>query len=89
MQCRACPNALDFGCSSGVLALLPWHLALNTPTAQTLTHRRSAMQDNAQRNGVSDQIQTYLPDAFEPAEPYELVMANISSGPLVELRMSC
>ena len=43
------------------------------------------MQDNAQRNGVSDQIQTYLPDAFEPAEPYELVMANILSGPLVEL----
>ena len=79
-------RVLDFGCGSGVLALAALALGAQHADGTDIDPQALiAMQDNAQRNGALDQIQTFLPDEFEPAEPYALVMANILSGPLVEL----
>lgn len=78
-------RVLDFGCGSGVLALAA--LALGSQFAdgtdidpQALT----ATLDNAERNGLSERIAVHMAEGFS-AEPYDLVIANILSGPLVEL----
>ena len=45
-----------------------------------------ATEDNANRNGVTDDINVYLPDDFN-GEPgaYDVVVANILAQPLVNL----
>ena len=68
---------LDFGCGSGILALAALKLGAaqavgvdNDPQALLATH------DNAERNGVSDRLQVFTPEA-EPARQYPVVVANI------------
>lgn len=79
-------TCLDYGCGSGVLAIAAVLLGCEhadctdiDPQAVTATH------DNAERNEVRHQIQATLVDEFHPKRRYPLVMANILSGPLVEL----
>lgn len=52
------------------------------PQALTATH------DNAEVNLVGEKIKTYLPDDYQKQHPdtlYDIVIANILSGPLGEL----
>ena len=44
-----------------------------------------ATRDNAKANQVLHQISTYQPTGLEADREYELVLANILSGPLTEL----
>jgi len=44
-----------------------------------------ASRDNAERNGVSDRLELYLPDAQPAAMKADVVVANILAGPLREL----
>ena len=80
---------LDYGCGSGILAIAACMLGIDhadgvdiDPQALTATH------DNAEVNLVSEKIKTYLPDAYQKQHSetqYDIVVANILSGPLAEL----
>ncbi|WP_421568039.1 50S ribosomal protein L11 methyltransferase [Stenotrophomonas sp. PD6] len=70
-------TVLDFGCGSGILALAALKLGAaqavgvdNDPQAVIATN------DNAERNGLQDRVQVYLP-ADEPKATYPVVVANI------------
>ncbi|MCL1635564.1 50S ribosomal protein L11 methyltransferase [Luteimonas sp. SX5] len=73
---------LDFGCGSGILALAALKLGAaravgvdNDPQALTATG------DNAERNGVAERIDVFLPED-EPAATYPIVVANILASAL-------
>lgn len=75
----------DFGCGSGILAIAALKLGAasavgvdNDPQALT------ASADNAERNGVADQLTLFLPDEVDAA-PADVFIANILAGPLGEL----
>ncbi|KGQ18241.1 Ribosomal protein L11 methyltransferase [Lysobacter dokdonensis DS-58] len=75
-------TVLDFGCGSGILALAALKLGAaravgvdNDPQALIAT------ADNAQRNGIADRMNVFLPDD-EPAAQYPVVVANILASAL-------
>ncbi|MCW8851722.1 MAG: 50S ribosomal protein L11 methyltransferase [Gammaproteobacteria bacterium] len=80
---------LDYGCGSGILAIAACMLGIDhadgvdiDPQALTATH------DNAETNQVRDKIETFLPDDYQKQHAdtqYDIVVANILSGPLAEL----
>lgn len=83
-------NVLDYGCGSGILGIAAKLLGAdkiiavdNDPQALVAT------ADNAQRNGVEDDLLTYLPPDFEPGTlhpaQYGVVLANILAQPLINL----
>lgn len=82
-------NILDYGCGSGILAIAACMLGAKhadgvdiDPQALIATH------DNAKINQVNKKISSYLPDNYnkQHAETqYDIVVANILSGPLAEL----
>lgn len=77
---------IDFGCGSGILAIAA--LKLGAAKAIGIDIDAQAIQasrDNAERNGVSDRLELYLPQN-QPAEMRaDVVVANILAGPLREL----
>lgn len=75
-------QVLDFGCGSGILALA----ALKLGAAQAIGVDNDpqaivATRDNAERNGVGDHLQVFLPQD-EPAARYPVVVANILASAL-------
>lgn len=82
---------LDYGCGSGILAIAACLLGVKhadgvdiDPQALLATH------DNAEVNQVNQKINTWLPDDFQKHHAgenslYDIVVANILSGPLAEL----
>lgn len=83
-------TVVDYGCGSGVLAIACALKGAERVIAvdhdpQALT----ATLDNARRNGVDHRIGTVLPAAFEQLPPEQrradLVLANILTGPLIDL----
>lgn len=78
-------QVLDFGCGSGILAIAALLLGAETAVGCDLDPQALlASDDNAAANGVDRRLSCYLPDAM-PAGDYDLVLANILAGPLVEL----
>ena len=78
-------TAIDYGCGSGVLAIAALKLGAAQVTgidndAQALV----ASQDNAQRNGVANKRDVYLPEHC-PQIQVNLLVANILAGPLAGL----
>jgi ribosomal protein L11 methyltransferase len=78
-------SVIDYGCGSGILAIAALKLGAaraigvdNDPQAITASH------DNAERNGVADQLALYLPQDHA-SEPADIFIANILAGPLGEL----
>ncbi len=78
-------TVLDFGCGSGILALAALKLGAkhaigvdNDPQALL------ASVDNAERNGVGEQLQVFLPEQ-EPVQQYPIVVANILASALIQL----
>lgn len=78
-------TVLDFGCGSGILALAALKLGAqhaigvdNDPQALL------ASVDNAERNGVGECLQVFLP-AQEPVQQYPIVVANILASALIQL----
>ena len=84
-------NILDYGCGSGILAIAACMLGTAhadgvdiDPQALIATH------NNAETNQVEDKIKTWLPEDFQKSvtiadSQYDIVVANILSGPLAEL----
>lgn len=77
-------SVLDYGCGSGILAMVAKKLgATNVAGVDIDPQAIESARDNSLRNHCD--IDYYLPDAYEGranAAPYDVVVANILSGPL-------
>jgi ribosomal protein L11 methyltransferase len=75
---------LDYGCGSGILAMLGKKLGLGSVDGVDIDEQAiSSAHDNAERNRCD--IHFFLPEDFKAARSttrYDLVMANILSSPL-------
>jgi ribosomal protein L11 methyltransferase len=80
-------HVLDYGCGSGILAIA----ALKLGAADALgididPQALEATRANAERNGIdAGRLPTLLPQGNLPEARFDLVLANILAGPLVEL----
>jgi ribosomal protein L11 methyltransferase len=78
-------SLLDYGCGSGVLAVAGLKLGCRGATALDIDPQAlTATRRNAERNGVADRLTVAGRDAEVPAG-FDVVVANILAGPLVEL----
>jgi ribosomal protein L11 methyltransferase len=78
-------TVIDYGCGSGVLAIAALKLgAARVIGVDNDEQALTASRDNAQRNGVSDKFDLYLPQHF-PQMQSDVLVANILAGPLSEL----
>ena len=82
---------LDFGCGSGILAIGAALLGARVIAVDHDDQAITATRENAQFNGVSEQIQTLtLVDwgrdrSWQASEHFDVVVANILAAPLIEL----
>jgi ribosomal protein L11 methyltransferase len=89
---RSQQSLLDYGCGSGILAIAACMLGVDhadgvdiDPQALLATH------NNAEVNQVDNKISSYLPADFQQQHAntqYDIVVANILSGPLAELAVT-
>jgi ribosomal protein L11 methyltransferase len=79
-------SVIDYGCGSGVLAIAALRLGARHCIGVDLDPQALiATRANARRNDIADErLPVCLPEDLH-AGPVDLVMANILSGPLVEL----
>jgi len=78
-------HVLDYGCGSGILAIAA--LLLGAESADCVDIDDQALQatrENASANHVEQRLRTCRPDQLTYRQ-YDLVIANILSGPLTEL----
>jgi ribosomal protein L11 methyltransferase len=78
-------TVVDFGCGSGILAI--GALLLGAKRAVGIDIDKQALlasMENAERNGVAEQLEVYLP-SNQPTLKADVVAANILAGPLQEL----
>ena len=82
-------NILDYGCGSGILAIAACMLGtLHADGVDIDPQALLATHSNAEINQVKEKIKTWLPGDFQKQHAntqYDLVVANILSGPLAEL----
>ena len=79
-------TVVDFGCGSGILAIAALKLGAEQVVGIDIDPQAlQATVENAKRNNVDDKISVYLPQN-QPAISADVVVANILSGPLLELR---
>ena len=75
-------TVIDFGCGSGILAIAALKLGAAKAIGIDIDPQAiQASRDNAQRNGVSERLELYLPQQMQA----DVVVANILAGPLREL----
>lgn len=79
-------QVIDFGCGSGILAIAALLLGAERVVGTDIDPQAlEASRDNARRNQLADErLPLYLP-ADMPAEPTDVLVANILAGPLVSL----
>ncbi|MHA2939770.1 50S ribosomal protein L11 methyltransferase [Vibrio sp. RC27] len=79
-------TVIDFGCGSGILAIAAIKLGAAKVIGIDIDPQALiASRDNAQRNGVEDQLELYLPQDQPEGLLADVVVANILAGPLREL----
>lgn len=79
-------TVVDFGCGSGILALAALKLGAKRVIGIDIDPQALlASTENAKRNGVDDRLEVYLPE-HQPTLEADMVMANILSGPLLDLQ---
>lgn len=79
-------RVLDFGCGSGVLAIAALLLGADAAVGTDIDPQAlTASADNAAANGVGERLSLCLPEALAAQEQYDLLVANILAGPLIEL----
>lgn len=81
---------LDFGCGSGILAVAALLLGVEHADGVDIDEQALlASRDNASANQVDARLDLFSASAFAkrsaPENSYDIVVANILSGPLVEL----
>ncbi len=81
-------TVVDFGCGSGVLALAALRLGARSAACFDIDSQALiATRDNAAANGLSERVRI-CDSAGTIARGADLLLANILSGPLVELARS-
>ncbi|MCK5001603.1 MAG: 50S ribosomal protein L11 methyltransferase [Gammaproteobacteria bacterium] len=82
-------SLLDFGCGSGILAIAALLLGLEQADGVDIDPQAlEASLANAKANQVENRLHLYTSEQFateHKQQQYEIVVANILSGPLVEL----
>jgi len=79
---------LDYGCGSGVLAIAALKLGCHAATAADIDPQALiATRENATRNGVAENL-NILGAAADIEGKFDVVVANILAGPLVEFAES-
>lgn len=79
-------TVIDFGCGSGILAIAAIKLGAERVIGIDIDPQAlQASKDNAQRNGVADKLDVYLPQDQPEGLIADVVVANILAGPLREL----
>ncbi|WP_280562362.1 50S ribosomal protein L11 methyltransferase [Chromohalobacter sp. 48-RD10] len=79
-------KVLDFGCGSGILAIAALKLGADHATGTDIDSQAlQASRENAQRNAIADEHLSLCYPERLAAQRYEVVVANILAGPLVEL----
>ncbi|WGW00106.1 50S ribosomal protein L11 methyltransferase [Vibrio sp. YMD68] len=79
-------TVIDFGCGSGILAIAAIKLGAKKVVGIDIDPQALvASKDNAQRNGVEDQLEVYLPQDQPEGFVADVVVANILAAPLREL----
>ncbi|MDC9580427.1 50S ribosomal protein L11 methyltransferase [Xenorhabdus sp. PR6a] len=79
-------TVIDFGCGSGILAIAALKLGAKHAIGIDIDPQAiQASRDNAERNGVSDQLTLYLSKDQPKDLECDIVIANILAGPLREL----
>ncbi|MDP5255455.1 MULTISPECIES: 50S ribosomal protein L11 methyltransferase [unclassified Vibrio] len=79
-------TVIDFGCGSGILAIAAIKLGAEKVIGIDIDPQAlQASHDNAQRNGVADKLDVYLPQNQPEGLIADVVVANILAGPLREL----
>ncbi|HHJ34491.1 MAG TPA: 50S ribosomal protein L11 methyltransferase [Gammaproteobacteria bacterium] len=80
---------LDYGCGSGILAIAACMLGIERAEGVDIDPQAlTATSDNAETNDVQQRIKTFLPEDYDERfsdMQYDIVVANILSGPLAEL----
>ncbi|WP_289106302.1 50S ribosomal protein L11 methyltransferase [uncultured Pseudoalteromonas sp.] len=78
-------TVVDFGCGSGILGIAAIKLGAERMIGIDIDPQAlEASLDNAQRNGVADKLEVYLPEN-QPEFSADIVVANILAQPLREL----
>lgn len=79
-------TVVDFGCGSGILGLAALKLGATRVIGIDIDPQAlEASEENARRNQVADRLEVYLPED-QPDLQADMVVANILSGPLLELQ---
>ena len=79
---------LDYGCGSGILAIAALQLGCESATGMDIDPQAlTASRKNASNNGVRPNLRAASSDA-EITGKFDIVIANILAGPLVELAES-
>ncbi|EJG0725509.1 50S ribosomal protein L11 methyltransferase [Vibrio parahaemolyticus] len=79
-------TVIDFGCGSGILAIAAIKLGAEKVIGIDIDPQALlASKDNAERNGVADKLEVYLPHNQPEGLIADVVVANILAGPLREL----
>ena len=74
-------TVLDFGSGSGILAIAALKLGARLAVAVDIDPQAiTATQNNAAENGVADRLETSLEDTAR----FDVVLANVLAGPLME-----
>jgi len=78
-------TVVDFGCGSGILSLAALKLGAKKVIGIDIDPQAlQASKANAQRNGIEDRLELFLPKD-QPCLKADVVVANILAGPLREL----
>ena len=78
-------SILDYGCGSGILAVAALKLGGKSATGCDIDPQAiTATLANAERNGVDDRLVATL-EPGKPKRQFDIVVANILAGPLVDL----
>lgn len=80
-------KVLDFGCGSGILAIASLLLGAQHATCTDIDPQAlEATADNAQRNNIdASRFSLYLAQNMAEKTEFDVVLANILAGPLVQL----
>lgn len=79
-------TVVDFGCGSGILAIAALKLGAERVIGIDIDPQAiQASRDNAQRNGVADRLELFLPENQPANLQADILVANILAGPLREL----
>ena len=78
-------TVVDFGCGSGILGIAALKLGAERVIGIDIDPQAlAASKDNAERNGVADKLEVYLPED-QPEFKADILVANILAQPLREL----